>query len=62
MKSFIKRLNERTVLVEDLVTLRKISQNEKQNERNFLLFRNEDFKYSRKDTLTNKQTSFLPFM
>ena len=34
MKSFIKRLNERTVLVEDLVTLRKISQNEKQNERN----------------------------
>ena len=34
MKSFIKRLNERTVLVEDLVTSRKISQNEKQNERN----------------------------
>lgn len=25
-------------------------------------YRNEDFKYSRKDTLTNKQTSFLPFM
>ena len=25
-------------------------------------YRNEDFKYSRKDTLTNKQTSFPPFM
>lgn len=33
IKLFIKRMNKRIVLVEDLVTSRKISQNEKQKDR-----------------------------